>query len=323
MFMRSDDPNDAELMDVWSRTVVAVAERVGPAVVRIEAVRGEEPRRVKGGRGDRRRAGGMGSGVIYSHEGAIVTNAHVVSGAREVKVTLPDGRDFTAGVVGADPKANVALLRVAARDLPVAQVSTHPLRSGQLVVAIGNPYGLDWTVTTGVVGALGRSIGGLENLIQTDAAINPGNSGGPLADGNGHVVGINTAMIPWAQGIGFAIPADTVYSVIARVTRGEGMPPRMRLGIGGVATAVGGSRDRRTGVLVLEIRPGGPAETAQLRLGDVIVAIAGQPVASPAELERAINALPSEHATEIAFVRAGQTRRTTAILDRWPGRVSL
>src|SRR5262249_22957735 len=157
------------------------------------------------------------------------------------EVTLPDGRRFAAGLTGAQPEADLAVLRIGARQLPVAELADYALRPGQLVVAIGNPFGFDWTITAGVISALGRNLAhagaGLVNLIQTDAAINPGNSGGPLVDSQGRVVGINTAKIPFAQGIGFAIPISAVYTAIGRIGRRASPPTnRPHLGLGGMST---------------------------------------------------------------------------------------
>src|SRR6266542_5424688 len=204
-----------EAMDAYSHAITTAAERAGPAVVKVETGRGGQR-----GRGPDQ---GIGSGVIYSSDGSILTNAHVVAGASRVLVTLPDGRSLPAGVIGTQPERDLAVLRVGQGRLPVAELYAAPPRVGQLVIAIGNPYGLDFTVTAGVVSALNRSLPldrdtKLSQLIQTDTPINPGNSGGPLVDVQGRVVGITTAILPFAQGLGFAIPASAALDVIGQLT---------------------------------------------------------------------------------------------------------
>ncbi len=216
----STDERDTQALDAYSKAVTGAAERVGPAVVRIDIER-------EGGRFVRPEfGGGLGSGFIFASDGQILTNAHVVTNARRIRVTLADGRTFDAGLVGSDSEVDVAVLRIGADRLPVAELGRAPLKVGQLVLAVGNPYGLNWTVTAGVVSALGRTLEApgvrkMTNLIQTDTPINPGNSGGPLADSQGRVIGITTAMMPMAQGLGFSIPLDTVKSAIARINKGR------------------------------------------------------------------------------------------------------
>jgi S1-C subfamily serine protease len=246
---------------------------------------------------------GLGSGVIYSSSGEILTNAHVVAGARSLEVTLPDGRHFAAGLVGADSSTDLAVLRIGARNLPVARLAMYPLRGGQLVIAIGNPFGFDWTITAGVISAIGRNLplsagAGLVDLIQTDAAINPGNSGGPLVDSQGRVIGINTAKIPFAQGIGFALPISTVYGAIGRISRPNAPTgDRPYLGIGGMTTDIEPSAARTlgsgqtSGVLIIDLPPNGPAANAGLRLLDIVVAVGNQPTTSTASLESVIGEL--------------------------------
>src|SRR5256714_11204513 len=230
----STNQRDAQALDAYSNAVTGAAERVGPAVVRIDIERegGRIARTVFGG--------GLGSGFIFASDGQILTNAHVVANARRIRVTLADGRTFDAGLVGKDSEVDVALLRIGADRLPVAELGRVPLRVGQLVIAVGNPYGLNWTVTAGVISALGRTLEApgmrkMTNLIQTDTSINPGNSGGPLVDSAGRVVGITTAMLPMAQGLGFSVPLDTVKSVIARISQKRAAATAgIFLGVGGV-----------------------------------------------------------------------------------------
>jgi S1-C subfamily serine protease len=317
------DNVDAEVLDAYSRGVSQAAERVGAAVVKIEtSVDGRSARR----RGPSPEVPqGLGSGVLFASDGQILTNAHVVERARKISVTLADGRQFSAGLVGADRAHDLALIRVGARDLPVAELSSHALKPGQLVVAVGNPYGLGWTVTAGVVSALGRTLEvepgcKLENLIQTDTPINPGSSGGPLVDTHGHVVGITTAMMPMAQGLGFAIPTNTALEVIGRLTatREEAMP---KLGVGGMRAQIDEwiiarqKLKQREGMLVLEVKPDSPAERASLKLLDMIIAVAGRPVTSPLELVRVLRPHRAGDAVTIRFLRQGTARQVTAILN--------
>ena len=306
---------EGEALDAYSRAVSSAAERVGPAVVKVERSAG--PRRGRQGRG-------AGSGVIFSSDGRILTNEHVVRQGSEFQVTLTDGRQFVAGVEAAEPTADLAVLRAAATNLPVAELAAYPLRVGQLVVAIGNPYGLGWTVTAGVVSALGRSLPlapglGLKDLIQTDVAINPGNSGGPLVDAQGRVVGITTAILPYAQGLGFAVPAETIVRSLARFQEMRQQAP-VHLGVGGMRTALeqalagGHLASQRAGVLVLEVQPGSSADRASLRTMDIIVGLGEAPVTSTQDLLTALSHLRSGQTVEITFLRDGGLRRTTAIL---------
>jgi serine protease Do len=307
----------SEALDAYSRAVIAAAERVGPAVVQI-------------GTQERSHLGGSGSGTIFSSEGQILTNAHVVKGARRLQVALGDGRRFLGGVVGLDEETDLAVLRIGARHLPVAELSDRPLQVGQLVVAVGNPYGLGWSVTAGVVSALERNIQiapgrRLKDLIQTDTSINPGNSGGPLVDIRGRVVGINTAVIPFAQGLGFAISTKRVYEALVRILLPREPPSSgPRLGLGGMRTAIEGwvvkkyDLKRGEGVLVLEIAPGSPAERASLKLLDIIISVDGRPVGDVAELQQAIAGHKPGDAVQLVFVREGKVRRTTLILDASP-----
>src|SRR5207253_459723 len=271
--MMSTNEKDAQALDAYSYAVTTAAERVGPAVVRIDIDR--DGRRV-GPFNVPEFSGGIGSGFIFASDGQILTNAHVVAQARRIQVTLADGRKFDAGLVGSDQDVDVAVLRIGADHLPVAELGRTPLKVGQLVIAVGNPYGLNWTVTAGVVSALGRTLEGpgirskMTNLIQTDTSINPGNSGGPLVDSLGRVVGITTAMMPMAQGLGFSIPLDTVKSAIARINkRREATPVGVSMGVGGMRVKLDETLRRdlslaqQHGMELLEIRHDGPADRAE------------------------------------------------------------
>jgi serine protease Do len=311
----------AATMAEWEFAVSEAAERAGPAVVKVET-----------GRGGRQRPGegqqGLGSGVIYSSEGYVLTNAHVVAGSSRVTVTLPDGRRLPAGVLGAERERDLAVLQVGVSGLPVAELSAAPLRVGQLVVAIGNPFGLDFTVTTGVVSAVGRTLPvdantKLEQLVQTDTPINPGNSGGPLVDLKGRVVGITTAILPYAQGLGFAVPTATALDVIARVTvRHRREIAQGMLGISGVDVALDEATQRAhrlhqsSGLLLLEVAPGGAAARASLQRGDVVLALGERATDSVAALREAMAALKGTSPWRATFLRGG-TRRQVSIT---PGR---
>lgn len=310
--------NEGDLMDAYSTSVSRAAQRVGPAVVRIEAAGNRH------GRNGRER-GGQGSGVIFDSSGRVLTNAHVVRNARSLSVSLPDGRTLPGAVEGADPRVDLAVVRVpdGREPLPVAELNSKPLQVGQLVVAVGNPFGLIWTVTAGVVSALGRTLPvepGVElgDLVQTDVSINPGNSGGPLVDAGGSVVGITTAVMPWARGIGFAIPVGTVLAALARFaeqrSRGAG-----RLGVSGVtyeieaSVAKANGLAQNSGVLVLHVVQGSPADKASLRAQDVIVSAGEKTTSKVSELsEAAQDAAPD--GLVIAFLRGGRLGRTKAVI---------
>jgi S1-C subfamily serine protease len=312
-----------EALDAYSSAISTAAERAGPAVVKVETGRGGTRGGPPSGNGWPRQ--GIGSGVIFSSDGAILTNAHVVAGASRVMVTLPDGRSMPAGVLGAEPERDLAVLRVGAGSLPVAELSSAPLRIGQLVVAIGNPYGLDFTVTAGVVSALGRTLPidrehKLEQLIQTDTSINPGNSGGPLVDVRGRVVGITTAILPFAQGLGFAIPTPSALDVIARVTEKHRQAlSRGTLGISGLDVPIDEASQRAhkieqsQGILLLEVAAGGAAARASLHRGDIILSLNDQPTETVEALSKAVQALKGTSPWRVSFLREGR-RRTVSLV---------
>jgi len=286
--------DEGKALDAYSQAVSSAAERVGPAVVKVESGRGR----------------GGGSGVIFDSSGRILTNEHVVRGAAQVTVTLADGRHLPAAVMGADPQVDIAVLKVGSKGLPVAELYSGPLKVGQLVVAIGNPYGLSWTVTAGVVSALGRQLPignglALRDLIQTDVPINPGNSGGPLVDAQGRVVGITTAVMPHARGVGFAVP---VSSILAALSRFEEMRRRDGARLGIVAVPA------EDGVLVLDVEPDSPAARASLRSQDVIVALEGRDVASAAQITEALRSVLPGQTVEVTFQRQGRRGKTTVVL---------
>jgi S1-C subfamily serine protease len=279
--------DDAALLDAYSEAVVSVVDAVGPTVVGVRMRRG-------GGR----RGEGAGSGVILASDGYILTNSHVVHGAGELEVSLTDGRRLPASVTGDDPASDLAVIRAAGQGLPSARFGESArLRVGQLVIAIGNPFGFQSTVSAGVVSALGRSLRSttgrlIDNIIQTDVALNPGNSGGPLVDSRGLVVGVNTAIFAMAQGISFAIPIDTAIAVIPQLLA-HGRVQRPYLGFGGqsrpldrrVARALG--IGNRRAIEVLTIEPSTPA-ASELRVGDLLVALDGAPIETVDDVHRGL-----------------------------------
>jgi S1-C subfamily serine protease len=302
-----------ETLDPYSARVAHAFETVGPAVVHIMA----EGRRT-----------GTGSGVLFAPDGYLLTNSHVISGAARLSGTLADGRRFDAELVGDDPATDLAVLRLQAAGLPHATFgSSARLRVGQLVVAIGNPLGFQATVTAGIVSALGRTLRSpsgrlIQSVIQTDAPLNPGNSGGALVDGQGRVVGINTAMIGRAQGLCFAIGIDTAADVTMRLMR-DGRVRRSRLGIAGQTIMLDARLARRlrraapSAVQVLEVAPGGPAAEAGIAQGDVILDFAGAGVFAVDDLHRLLTAEIAGRETPITVLRAAglQTLSVRAELD--------
>jgi S1-C subfamily serine protease len=291
---------DEALLDAYSRAVIDVVDRVGPAVVAI-AVRGGETPSESDPHG--RERGGAGSGVIVAPDGLILTNSHVAraagNGAR-ISIATADGLDLRARLVGDDPDTDLALLRVdQAVTLPSAPLGdSRRLRRGQLVIAIGNPLGFESTVTTGVVSALGRSLRSrngrlIDDVIQTDAALNPGNSGGPLVSSHGEVVGINTAVIVGAQGICFAVAANTANFVLGELVR-HGRVRRAFIGIAAQQIALPPRRRHATGlgqeraVLASSVEPGSAADRAGLRAGDIIIGLDGTAINGADDLVRAL-----------------------------------
>jgi len=303
---------DAEALDAYSRAVIGVVDRVGPSVVSIARGRARDAER------------GQGSGVVIAPDGYILTNSHVVSGARELEVAMSDGRTFPARVVGDDPPTDLALVRVTATALPhVALGDSTSLRPGQLVIAIGNPLGFQSTVSAGVVSALGRSLRGkdgrlIENVIQHTAPLNPGNSGGPLVDTRGRLVGINTAMISMAQAINFAVPGSTIAWVVPRLMS-AGRVRRGFLGIAGHLRPL----DRRlarvhalaqaSGVEVTSVEQGSPAAQGDLRDGDIIIAFDDAAVTSVDDLHRMLTQWSEGTSITLAILRRAEKKKVSLV----------
>src|SRR5579863_7747318 len=299
---------DAEALDAYSRVVTDVVESVGPSVVRV----------------DIKRSGanaGSGSGVIVSPDGFLLTNSHVVQGARGAEVTTLEGRPFHARVLGDDPDCDLALLRIDdGATLPAARLGdSATLKRGQIAIAIGNPLGFDASVTTGVVSALGRSLRAksgrmIEDVIQTDAALNPGNSGGPLVSSRGEVIGVNTAMIMGAQGLCFAVASNTANFVLGEIAR-HGRVRRAYIGIGAgtvpiprrIALRLG--LEQANGARILGIEQGSPADQAGLLTGDMIVALDGKRIAGVEDLLRLLDADKISRTISIDVLRRSEPLR--------------
>src|SRR6202048_2904317 len=283
--------DDAALLDEYSRTVVSAANRVGPAVVNIDI-----KQRLESQRGPRE-VGGSGSGFVIAPNGFILTNSHVVHAANQIAVSLPDGREYLAQLVGDDPDTDLAVIRIDAPHLAhVRLANSENLRVGQVVIAIGNPLGFQASVTAGVISALGRSMHAqsgrlIDNIIQTDAALNPGNSGGPLLNSAGEVIGVNTAMIRPAQGICFALASNTA-KLVARWAIRDGQIRRSYIGVAGQNVPLHRRIVRfynlplETGVLVVSVEKNSPAERAGLREGDLMIAFNDHAIGSVHDLHK-------------------------------------
>lgn len=300
--------SDDDLLDAYSSAVVSAVEAVGPSVVRVE------------------RAEGGGSGIVFTPDGFVLTNSHVVSGARSVTVTLADGRAMRGDVAGDDPYTDLAVLRVEATSLPWAGLGdSRSLRVGQLAIAIGSPFGFHHSATAGIVSGVGRSLRArsgrvIDDIIQTDAALNPGNSGGPLVTSRAEVVGVNTAAILPAQGLCFAVASDTAQLVAAHLIS-DGRMRRGYLGVGGrnvlvprrpgVETRAAAS----SGVLVLSVKQGSPARRAGVAPGDVIIAFGDRAVAGLDDLHRALTRERIGVPAVLAILRSGIRHELSIVPD--------
>jgi S1-C subfamily serine protease len=303
---------DRDLLDAYSQAVVSGVEKASPAVVHITVT-------------GARRGEGSGSGFIFTPDGFILTNSHVVHGSVSREVMLPDGRRLAAELVGDDPDTDLAVLRIRDSGLPTVGLGgSETLRVGQLVIAIGNPFGFQHTVTAGVVSALGRSLRSrtgrlIDNVIQTDAALNPGSSGGPLVTPRGEVVGVNTAIIAGAQGLCFATPASRASYVVPRLIR-DGRIRRSWLGIGGQDVRIAPhlahvfGLGAEGGVLVISVEPSSPAERAGVRERDVIVELGGRAIASIDDLHAELTGERIGVPSELAVIRRSDKLRLNVVL---------
>jgi S1-C subfamily serine protease len=305
---------DAPLLDAYSNAVVSAAERVSPSVAKIEVTQ-----TARGRNGESRERRGGGSGFVFTPDGLVLTNSHVVHDATRIELSLSDGRHFPAHLIGDDPATDLAVLRIddARTDAPTLIAAplgdSQKLRVGQLAIAIGNPYGFQYTVTAGVVSALGRSLRSysgrlIEDVVQTDASLNPGNSGGPLVSSNGEVIGVNTATIVGAQGLCFAIGINTAKFVASRLLT-QGRIRRAYIGVEAQTVPIHRrivrfyDLPKETGVIVVGVAESSPAQKAGLREGDVIVAFNGQPTAGVDDLHRLLTDIHVGTKASVTVVR--------------------
>jgi S1-C subfamily serine protease len=290
-------PSDDALLDAYSKTVVNVGKSVSDAVVQIKVKKQGQNNRRRG----RQAPYGTGSGFFITASGLIVTNSHVIKGASQIQVSLQDGRHFTAALVGDDPATDLAVVKINAEDVPCLKFAdSDQLQAGQIAIAIGNPYGFQYSLTAGVVSALGRTLRSesgrlIDNVIQTDAALNPGNSGGPLVNANGRVIGVNTAVILPAQGLCFAVASNLAAYVVGKLIA-EGKVRRGYIGIAGQMIRFqpsfikGQNLNVKSGILIQSIETDAPAYYSPLQLGDVIIGFEGKVVHSIDDLHRYLDA---------------------------------
>src|SRR5438105_4358072 len=314
---------DDDIMDAYSRAVISAAEKVSPSVVYIEV---QQPVRSRRGNAPRmpQEARGSGSGFIFTPDGFILTNSHVVHGARRIEVTVSDGRKYEADLIGDDPDTDLAVIRINAPNLvPVRLGEAQKIRVGQLVVAIGNPYGFQYSVTAGVVSALGRSLRAqsgrlMDDVIQTDAALNPGNSGGPLVNSRGEVIGVNTAMILPAQGISFATSIDTAKFVASRLIR-DGKVSRSYIGLAGQNVPLPRRIVRyynlpvESGILVVSFEGNSPARKGGVREGDIIIGLDDRPTAGIDDLHKLLSENLIGHKSSLVVIRGTEKLRLEVI----------
>jgi S1-C subfamily serine protease len=318
---------DAALLDAYSQAVVYAAERVSPSVVFIEVSKALHQNRTQVERD--REARGSGSGFVFTPDGFILTNSHVVQGASKIAVTLSDGRRFDASLVGHDSGTDIAVIRISAPALvPAPLGDSEKIRVGQLAIAIGNPFGFQYSVTAGVVSALGRSLRSesgrlIDNVIQTDAALNPGNSGGPLVNSNGEVIGINTAVILPAQGLCFAVAVNTAKFIAGHLIM-HGRIRRAYLGVGGQNVAIprfvvrAEQLKTESGVLTISIEKESPAAQAGLKDGDVIIGLGDAPVRSVDDLHKLLTEARIGSRCELTLLRQSRKMSLTVIAQEAP-----
>jgi len=307
-------PADTELLDAYSRAVIAVVQKISPAVISVAGPR-NDPR------------GGMGSGFLVTPDGYALTNSHVAGGRQKLRGVTAEGDALDATVVGDDPATDLALLRLLARDLPYAELGdSESLQVGQLVIAMGNPLGFQSTVSTGVISALGRAMRGdagrrIDNIVQHTAPLNPGNSGGPLLDSRGRVMGINTAIIAMAQGLGFAIPSKTAQWVVGELLN-HGRVRRLSLGISATVTQLPRRLIREHDLLseravqVVEVIRGGAAHAAGLTPGDLLLAVNGRIITDVDDLHQILSGFRTDQRLTFSVLREEQLLEF-AIEPRW------
>jgi S1-C subfamily serine protease len=325
----SAQPAEADLMDAYSRAVITAAEKVSPSVVYIEV---QQPIRNRRGNAPRpREARGSGSGFIFTPDGFILTNSHVVHGATRIEVTVSDGRKHQADLIGDDPDTDLAVIRINAPNLVPAHLGeAHKIRVGQLVVAIGNPYGFQYSVTAGVVSALGRSLRAqsgrlMDDVIQTDAALNPGNSGGPLVNSRGEVIGVNTAMVLPAQGICFATSIDTAKFIASRLIR-DGKVSRSYIGLAGQNVPLPRQIVRyydlplESGILVVSFEASSPARKGGVREGDIIIGFDNRPTAGIDDLHKLLSEERIGHKSSLVVIRGTEKLGLEVIPEESRGR---
>lgn len=313
--------NDAPILDAYSQTVVRVAKELSEAVVQIQV---QKPSAKPQTNHRKRSPYGTGSGFVISSDGYIVTNSHVVSGARKIQVNLQDGRSFAASLIGDDPATDLAVIQIKAERLTIARFAdSDQLQVGQLAVAIGNPYGFQYSVTAGVVSALGRTLRSesgrlIDDVIQTDAALNPGNSGGPLVNSQGQVIGVNTAVILPAQGLCFAVTSNLAQYIVGRLIL-EGKVKRGYIGIAGQMVRLNPQLIKRyqlevpSGILVQQIEADSPAYSSELEKGDLIIGMNQQKINSIDDLHRLLDEKSIDQPCELLILRRGRKERIRVI----------
>jgi S1-C subfamily serine protease len=322
-FVDATSVAEEDLMDAYSRAVIAAAEKVSPSVVFIEVQQAFRNRRGSGARMPQETRG-SGSGFIFTPDGFILTNSHVVHGAKKIEVAVSEGRKYQADLIGDDPDTDLAVIRINAPNLvPASLGQAQKIRVGQLVVAIGNPYGFQYSVTAGVVSALGRSLRSrsgrlMDDVIQTDAALNPGNSGGPLVNSRGEVIGVNTAMILPAQGICFATSIDTAKFVASRLIR-DGKVSRSYIGLAGQNVPLPRRIVRyydlavASGILVMSFESNSPARNAGVREGDIIVGLDNHVTSGIDDLHKLLSEDRIGHKSSLVVIRGTQKLKLEVI----------
>ncbi|AXE18339.1 serine protease [Runella rosea] len=311
--------DDAPLLDAYSQTVVNVAKKVSNSVVQIKVSGKKEPRSRTPNEGQ-----GTGSGFVISSDGFVITNNHVVAGATKISALLQDGREFEAQIIGRDPATDIAVLKIYGDALKaVAFGNSKNLQVGQIAIAIGNPYGFQYTVTAGVISALGRTLRSesgrlIDDVIQTDASLNPGNSGGPLVNSQGEVIGVNTAVILPAQGLCFAVSSNITAQVAGQLI----MQGRVRRGYLGIAGQLINLTDRimqynqlqtKTGIYIVSVEADGVSYNSEFRAGDIIVGFEGNPVGSVDDLHKLLTETTIGKRSEVTILRNNLAKKISVI----------